>query len=86
MESDPYGDYMAAAVDASDAASEVLMSRFHAYVRNLASWEKSPGALVSEADIESDRAIARYLESIWLRRDNYLGGEQRRFGQIARWL
>ena len=63
MESDPYGDYMAAAVAASDAASEVLMSRFHAGVRNLASWEKTPGALVTEADIESDRAIAETLKA-----------------------
>ena len=63
MESDPYGDYMAAAVAASDAASKVLMSRFHAGVRNLESWEKTPGALVTEADIESDRAIAEALKA-----------------------
>ena len=63
IESDPYGDYMAAAVAASDAASEVLMSRFHADVRNLASWEKSPGALVTETDIESDRAITETLKA-----------------------
>ena len=37
------------------------MTRFETGVRNLESWEKSPGALVTEADIESDRAIADAL-------------------------
>ena len=78
METDPYGEYMAAAVAAANAASEILMSRFHADVRNLTSWEKSPGALVTEADIESDQAIAENIKSIRLRRCHHLRGEQPR--------
>lgn len=61
MGTDLYGGYMEAAVAASNAAGEVLMTRFRAGVQNLSSWEKSPGALVTEADIESDRAIADVL-------------------------
>ena len=52
---------MLAAIAAAKAASDVLMTRFRTGVRNLDSWEKSPGALVTEADIESDRAIADAL-------------------------
>lgn len=52
---------MSAAVAAANAASDVLMSRFRSGVGNLESWEKSPGALVTEADIEADRAIADAL-------------------------
>ena len=37
------------------------MKRFAAGVHGIESWEKSPGALVTEADIESDRAIADAL-------------------------
>lgn len=51
-----------AAIAASDAASEVLMSRFRDDERHLATWQKSPGALVTDADIESDRAIAEALK------------------------
>ena len=62
MGSDPYGAYMAAAIAAAGAASDVLMARFASGVQNLSSWEKSPGALVTEADIESDQAIAKTLK------------------------
>ena len=37
------------------------MKRFTTGVHGIESWEKSPGALVTEADIESDRAIAEAL-------------------------
>ena len=63
MGNSAYGDYMAAATAAALAASDVLMARFRAGVKNLTSWEKSPGALVTEADIESDRAIAEALRA-----------------------
>ena len=53
--------YMSAAVAAANAASRKLMSRFESGVQELASWQKSPGALVTEADIESDQAIAKVL-------------------------
>ncbi len=62
MGSDPYGVYLAAAIAAAGAASDVLMARFASGVQNLSSWEKSPGALVTEADIESDHAIAKALK------------------------
>ena len=58
-----YETYMEAATAAALAASEVLMSRFRSGVQNLSSWEKSPGALVTEADIESDNAIADALRA-----------------------
>jgi len=62
MGSDSYGAYLEAAIAAAGAASDVLMTRFASGVQNLSSWEKSPGALVTEADIESDRAIAKVLK------------------------
>ncbi len=62
MGSDPYSAYMAAAFAAAGAASDVLMARFASGVQNLSSWEKSPGAMVTEADIESDHAIAKALK------------------------
>ena len=63
-----YGEHMEAASVAALAASDVLMARFNAGVENLESWEKSPGALVTEADLESDQAIAQVL------RDSGCGG------------
>ena len=62
MGRDSYGEYLSAAVAAVGAASDVLMARFNMGVENLSSWEKSPGALVTEADIESDQAIADALK------------------------
>lgn len=62
MGSNLYGIYLAAAIAAASAASDVLTARFASGVQNLSSWEKSPGALVTEADIESDHAIARALK------------------------
>ncbi len=54
---------LGAAVAAVEAASTALMSRFNGGLSGLEKWEKSPGALVTEADIESDRAIAEALNS-----------------------
>ena len=52
-----------AAVLASAAASEVLLRRFRpASSADLNSWMKSPGALVTDADLESDAAIRDALE------------------------
>lgn len=52
-----------AAVLASAAASEVLLRRFRVVGgAELNSWMKSPGALVTDADIESDGAIREALE------------------------
>lgn len=62
MGSDSYGRYSTAAIAAAGAASHVLMARFNAGVQDLSSWEKSPGALVTEADIESDQVIAEVLK------------------------
>ena len=56
-----YSQHLAAAVAAAEAANDVLMTRFRAGVQGLARWEKSPGALVTAADIESDNAIAEAL-------------------------
>ncbi len=61
MSENSYSQHMLAAIAAAKAASDVLMARFKTGVQNLDSWEKSPGALVTEADIESDRAIADAL-------------------------
>lgn len=61
MSKNSYSRHMSAAIAAAKAASDVLMTRFSSGVRNLESWEKSPGALVTEADIESDRVIAEAL-------------------------
>ena len=61
MSSEKYERHLAAAVSAAQTASDVLSNRFNAGVRTLESWQKSPGALVTEADIESDRAIAEVL-------------------------
>ena len=63
MPKDNYETCMEAATSAALAASKVLMSRFRSGVQNLSSWEKSPGALVTEADIESDNAIADALRA-----------------------
>ncbi len=63
MSSGRYQRHLAAAVSAAQSASEVLTTRFKAGVQNLESWQKSPGALVTEADIESDRAIAEALRA-----------------------
>ena len=51
------------ALTASQAASDVLMKRFRApRERALESWMKSPGALVTDADIAADRAIIASLK------------------------
>lgn len=63
MGTDPYAKHMQAAIDAANAARNVLMARFDNDPRTLDSWEKSPGALVTEADIESDNAIAAALDA-----------------------
>ena len=71
-----YSEHMEAASVAALAASDVLMARFNAGVENLESWEKSPGALVTEADLESDQAIAPGAKRFWLRRRDHIGREQ----------
>ncbi len=53
---------LVAAVAAVDAASSVLMTLFRDDAHDLDQWEKSPGALVTEADIASDREIAKTLK------------------------
>ena len=51
-----------AALSASAAATEVLNARFNSLgPGKLRSWMKSPGALVTEADVEADRVIAETL-------------------------
>ena len=50
-----------AATDARIAASEVLLRRYADNRRPLETWEKSPGALVTDADMASDVAIADSL-------------------------
>ena len=62
-------EYLKAALIASDAASEVLMSKFSSVnsaveAMGLSSWEKAPGELVTEADIESDKLIKSALSGI----------------------
>jgi myo-inositol-1(or 4)-monophosphatase len=53
-----------AAIAATEAASRTLLSRFRPPAgRTLKRWMKSPGALVTDADLASDRAIAEALRS-----------------------
>ncbi len=57
------GGALDAALAASQAASEVLLGRFRApRERALESWMKSPGALVTDADIAADRAMVAALK------------------------
>ncbi len=51
-------DLLRAAIEARKRASDVLLQRFANRGQPLTSWEKSPGALVTDADISSDDAIA----------------------------
>ena len=53
-----------AALAASGAATEALMARFDTLgPGKLRSWMKSPGALVTEADVQADRVIAETLDA-----------------------
>lgn len=52
-----------AAIAASDAASRLLMDRFRSADRPLDTWMKAPGALVTDADMSADGAIAQALAS-----------------------
>ncbi len=53
-----------AALAAAQAASGVLMARFQPPpARSLKSWMKAPGALVTDADLASDKAIAGALRA-----------------------
>lgn len=60
-------EYLKAALMASDAGTGALMGRFRSSSTStvagmgLASWEKAPGELVTEADIESDKFIKAAL-------------------------
>jgi len=51
-----------AALAASEAASEVLLARFRSADRTLTTWMKTPGALVTDADVAADRAIIAALK------------------------
>ena len=58
--------YLKAALMATDSATGVLMERFRSSQSSVAgmglsSWEKAPGELVTEADIESDKVIKAAL-------------------------
>lgn len=50
-----------AAIAASDAASKLLLDRFRPVDRPLDAWMKSPGALVTDADMSADAVIAEAL-------------------------
>lgn len=52
-----------AAIAASDAASRLLLERFRSADRPLDTWMKAPGALVTDADVSADGAIAKALTS-----------------------
>jgi myo-inositol-1(or 4)-monophosphatase len=59
-------EYLKAALTATDAATGALMGRFRSSESsiagmNIASWEKAPGELVTEADMESDEFIKAAL-------------------------
>lgn len=54
-------DLLNAAIAARRRASNVLVRRFADSGQPLNAWEKSPGALVTDADIASDEAIADAL-------------------------
>ena len=57
-------DLLKAALAASSAASQVLLQRFRPTGNTpLETWMKSPGELVTDADIASDHAIAGALDS-----------------------
>ena len=51
-----------AALAASNAASDVLLARFRSADHTLATWMKTPGALVTDADVAADRAIIAALK------------------------
>jgi len=77
-EHDPFriSEYLKAALIASDSATEILMSKFSSInptlgSMGLASWEKSPGDIVTEADLESDRVIKLALSGENSRGDIY---------------
>ena len=52
---------LSAARSARKSAADVLLSRFHDTTRSLKMWEKTPGALVTDADLASDATIADTL-------------------------
>ena len=61
LESQSSSDLLHAAIKARKLASDVLLQRFADRAQPLSTWEKSPGALVTDADIASDNAIAETL-------------------------
>ena len=70
-----------AALSASAAATEVLNARFNSLgPGKLRSWMKSPGALVTEADVEADRVIAETLIGHGVPGRHLVGGKQGRPG------
>ncbi|MCE2466327.1 MAG: inositol monophosphatase [Dehalococcoidia bacterium] len=52
-----------AAIAASDASSRLLLDRFRSADKPLDTWMKAPGALVTDADMSADGAIAQALAS-----------------------
>ncbi|MBR62350.1 MAG: hypothetical protein CL904_06865 [Dehalococcoidia bacterium] len=85
-------EYLKAALIASDAASEVLMSKFSSInpavkAMGLSSWEKAPGELVTDADLESDKSIKKILSGINAPADIYSeeGFEENGGGEYS-WL
>ena len=69
-------EYLKAALIASDSASEILMGKFSSVNpviqgMGLSAWEKSPGELVTEADLESDKSIKSALSGIHSQGDIY---------------
>ncbi len=76
-----------AALTASKAASDVLLGRFRSSDRELDTWMKSPGALVTDADIAADRAIAAALGAAGVAGD-FVSEESttKRGGQGLEWL
>lgn len=71
MSQDPFDAETAlqAALAASKASADTLLRWFRNGYSDLQTWEKSPGALVTTADLESDRAIADALKKSGARGD-----------------
>lgn len=82
------GAALAAATTAAGAAAQTLMRRFRPSRKEpLEVWTKGPGALVTDADIAADRAIAAALEQASVPGD-FVSEESRvaRAGRDLTWL
>ena len=77
-------EWLGVAIDASEAASRALLSRFRPPMETpLALSYKGPSDVVTDADIASDRAIADVLMPVRCVRRYPLGGEQHRLMGMA---